>query len=251
MRNECNIALLYQPKLLVSLLVLGLVCVANSQDAKGNRNTGSDLHHHGSSDRQNREGYDSAPADDDLVTGNRPFSPVGCFEDSDSKCPNSALPAVPTIEQSAVAGVASSEDTVRSTTNYRAAAVDMSNTLELASAATSPDLPPPPPPPVRTVHNSRISAVLVLTLKDAHLATLLMTTLRACGAMEVFRDFFVVVPGDELVQIEAILGTKANGNGKNTWSFSLQFVLFCTRQYKSCQVYQRWTTGEDVTIFTW
>lgn len=47
--------------------------------------------------------------------------------------------------------------------------------------------------------------MLVLTLKDAPLAKLLMTTLRACGGMDIFRDFFVVVPGGELSQIESIL----------------------------------------------
>lgn len=56
--------------------------------------------------------------------------------------------------------------------------------------------------------HSRISAVLVLTLKDAHLATLLLGTLRACGAMDMFRELFVVVPSQELTLIEAILFNK-------------------------------------------
>jgi len=81
------------------------------------------------------------------------------------------------------------------------AAASFTRILESASipeAAT-------PPGPTKQHADRQISAVLVVNLKDAHLAALLMTTLRECGAMDVFREFFVVVPGGELAQIDAIL----------------------------------------------
>lgn len=54
-------------------------------------------------------------------------------------------------------------------------------------------------------HSGQISAVLVVTLTDVDLALLLLETLKARGAMEIFGDFFMVVPSAELERIEAIL----------------------------------------------
>lgn len=216
MRNKRNIALLYPPKLTVSLLVLVVLLFgANSNDVKGNSNTGSDLDRYESSSRNRRQPDDYVAADEGLLVGDGPISSMGCFEGSGIKCPNGADTEVTAVRQSATAGIASHGD-VTNVANYRAIrAIDISNTAEASAATvTSSVAPPPPPPPVQTVLNSRISAVLVLTLKDAQLATLLMTSLRACGALTLFRDLFVVVPGDELAQIEAILVATNNGNGK-------------------------------------
>lgn len=49
--------------------------------------------------------------------------------------------------------------------------------------------------------STAISAVLLVTLVDVSRARLLVTTLQACGALDLFHDFFVVVPGPELTQI--------------------------------------------------
>ena len=77
---------------------------------------------------------------------------------------------------------------------------------KFASSAGVPGRTHPSPPTATVQHaQSRVSAVLVLTVKDAHVATLLLGTLRACGAMDLFRELFVVVPSGELAQIEAIL----------------------------------------------
>lgn len=207
----------YQPKLLVTLLLLLPLGGANSaNDAKGKSDTvvdaSSGLPRHGSRSRHTRHRDDPSAArrDGDLLVDNGSFSSMRCFEGGGSKCPNAAGAVLPNTKQSAAASV-DSREAVISDVNPQAM-VDTSNKLASASTASSPGPPPPPPPQVQIVH-SEISAVLVLTLKDAHIATLLMTTLRACGAMEVFRDFFVVVPGDELAQIEAILRTNNNGNG--------------------------------------
>lgn len=54
-------------------------------------------------------------------------------------------------------------------------------------------------------HSGKISAVLLVTLKDVDLALLLLATLRARGAITIFDDFFVVVPSAELEQIETIV----------------------------------------------
>lgn len=54
-------------------------------------------------------------------------------------------------------------------------------------------------------HSGKISAVLLVTLKDVDLALLLLATLRTRGAMTLFGDFFVVVPSAELERIETIL----------------------------------------------
>lgn len=50
--------------------------------------------------------------------------------------------------------------------------------------------------------STAISAVLLVTLVDVSRARLLMTTLQACGAFDLFHDFFVVMPGPELTQIQ-------------------------------------------------
>lgn len=218
MKNRLNI---------IALLAVFAVLLfrANSNDVEGNSNTGSDQdRYYGSSSiRKNRQSDDSvAAADDDeeLLVGNGPVLSMECFKGSGSKCPNGADTEVTAIKQSATAagGVASHEDVTNTANNRARRALDIGNTAAVASAATASSsvTPPQPPLPVQTVRNnsySRISAVLVLTLKDAQLATLLMTSLRACGALGIFRDLFVVVPGDELAQIEAILGTTNNNNG--------------------------------------
>lgn len=86
-------------------------------------------------------------------------------------------------------------------------------TAAIPSSTAPSDSGATPPLTSQTARNSRVSAVLVLTLKDARLATLLITTLQACGAMALFRDFFVVVPGAELAQIEATICNSV-GNGR-------------------------------------
>lgn len=59
--------------------------------------------------------------------------------------------------------------------------------------------------PIQSSASGKISAVLLVTLKDVDLALLLLATLRARGAMTLFGDFFVVVPSAELERIETIL----------------------------------------------
>lgn len=117
--------------------------------------------------------------------------------------PTSLLPVFKQAEEAA--GIATQHAAVDV---HHWAADDACNTVTTASvsSSTTPSdsgATPPRTPP--TAGSSRVSAVLVLTLKDARLSTLLITTLRACGAMALFRDFFVVVPGAELAQIEAVI----------------------------------------------
>ena len=62
-------------------------------------------------------------------------------------------------------------------------------------------------PKAKSKPSATISAVLLLTLDDANRARLLMKTLRTCGALDLFHDFFVVVRGRELARIRDVLGT--------------------------------------------
>lgn len=148
---------------------------------------------------------------------------AGCSESEGSnnpigsKCPNGAAGTLPSIKQSAAARVRDtlSEDTAPDEDSNVAA--DFANHFATAATSDSPPLPPPAPTTRAQRAHSRISGVLVLNLKDAPLAKLLMTTLRACGGMDIFRDFFVVVPGGELLRIESILQHNIvddNSNGK-------------------------------------
>ncbi len=127
----------------------------------------------------------------------------GCVDGDDLMCSNvsgSVLPSVCKLSATERFAVEESGeyDLPRSANEPRAD----QNFAPLATA------PSPGAPPTLAMTHSRISAVLVLTLKDAHLATLLLETLRACGAMDIFRELFVVVPSQELDLIEAILSNK-------------------------------------------
>ncbi|CAM9862490.1 unnamed protein product, partial [Discosporangium mesarthrocarpum] len=52
-----------------------------------------------------------------------------------------------------------------------------------------------------------LSAVLVVTLDDAGRAATLMATLKVQGAMDIFRDFFVVVPDRDKVALGILLSS--------------------------------------------
>lgn len=161
---------------------------------RGGLDTGSrqDLHDGSSRPDQQDGSRGSVSSRDELY-----YSSIGCFKndgrdtDIGSKCPNGAAGVPLSAEQSEAVRLRDepSENGITDTDLRVAATVSTSS----------------PPPPTVEHKDSGVSAVLVLNLKDAHLATLLLTTLRACGGMDIFRDFFVVVPGRELSQIEAVL----------------------------------------------
>lgn len=54
--------------------------------------------------------------------------------------------------------------------------------------------------PVSKSPSRRLSAVLLVTLEDAHRAMVLLATLQACGAMDLFQDFFVIVRSQEIAR---------------------------------------------------
>eukprot|EP00903_Cladosiphon_okamuranus_P020406 g18726.t1 len=136
------------------------------------------------------------------------FSSVDCSEGEGrnyplgSECPNGAAGTLPSAKQPMAVGV---RDTEYVPDGDPRMADDGTSHFAIASASSLPTLWPPPPAATVQGAHSRISAVLVLNLNDAPLAKLLMATLRECGGIDIFRDFFVVVPGEELSRIESIL----------------------------------------------
>lgn len=154
------------------------------------------------------------------------FSSMGCSESMGrnnpigSKGPNGAAGTVQSFTHSAAARVRDtlSDDAIPGIDP--SAAADTTNHLEIASTPGSPTLSPPSTTTTAQHAHSKISAVLVLNLQDAPLAKLLMTSLRACGGMDIFRDFFVVVPSEELPQIESILQHHTVDDNSNGKSFS-------------------------------
>lgn len=168
--------------------------------------------HDGSNRPEQQHGSGCADTDRD-----EPFFSVGHFKsdgrdkDIGTKRPEGADGMLSPVKQSEAA--MPPRDTLIEDANadmgLRVAA-DVANNLATASTPSSPSSPLT----MQYAHGG-ISAVLVLNLKDTHLATLLMTTLRACGAMEIFRDFFVIVPTEEISEIEAILRHSIVDNSSN------------------------------------
>lgn len=205
---------------LVALLVVLLLCshdATSSSNLSLNTASRSDLHD--SSTRPEQQHSSGSAANDidenyasaDCSESKGSINPIG------STCPNGVPPRTLPFKPAAAR--------VRDTVSEDAApdegisvAADHANRLAKTKASGSPTLPPPAPTTTVQRRHSRISAVLVLNLRDAPLAKLLMATLRACGGMNIFRDFFVVVPGGELPQIESILQHNVvddnNSNGK-------------------------------------
>ena len=192
---------------LVALLLLLLLCsheATSSSNLSLNTASRSDLHD--SSTRREQQhssgsaanGIDENYASADCSESKGSINPIG------STCPNGVPPRTFPFKPAAarVRGTLS-EDAVPD--EDISVAADHSNRLAKTKASGSPTLPPPAPTMTAQRWHSRISAVLVLNLRDTPLAKLLMATLRACGGMDIFRDVFVVVPGGELPQIESIL----------------------------------------------
>ena len=96
--------------------------------------------------------------------------------------------------------------------------IDNTGEFALPSPASLSQPPSSPPP-----SHGGVSAVLLVTLEDAHRATLLMSSLRACGAMDIFRDFFVVVPGGvgggDISRIETIFRSAHPFDGEDPITF--------------------------------
>lgn len=163
-------------------------------------------------------------------------SPRECFEGESSTCSADPIPGLRLVKQSSAAGTteeASRVDTMPALKSrgedgdrrpFKAAAARTFPSARALVPATA--LHSPRPPLGQAPSSSSLSAVLVVTLEDAHLAALMLATLRACGAMDIFQDFFIVGRGQELAQVEAILTYDGSYGGQKTF-LNVSHVSLC------------------------